>query len=103
MEDTELGILNIRVWTYTHRGLLTYYHIQILHNHVMVRVGGVWDTLQNFLNKHDPCRHNTASDANMVTREGQGPMAAKVAYTRYFEKYHTNGELNLIFSKISLY
>lgn len=22
----------------------------------MVRVGGGWDTLENFLNKHDPCR-----------------------------------------------
>ena len=29
---------------------------QILRNHVMVRVGGGWDTLQNFLDKHDPCR-----------------------------------------------
>ena len=22
----------------------------------MVRVGGGWDTLKNYLNKHDPCR-----------------------------------------------
>ena len=22
----------------------------------MVRVGGGWDTLQNYLDKHDPCR-----------------------------------------------
>ena len=22
----------------------------------MVRVGGGWDTLENYLNKHDPCR-----------------------------------------------
>ena len=51
----------------------------------MVRVGGGWDTLHNFLNKHDPCRHKNASDANMVTRDGQGPMAAKVVYTRYIE------------------
>ena len=29
---------------------------QILRNHIMVRVGGGWDTLQNYLNKHDPCR-----------------------------------------------
>ena len=29
---------------------------QILRNHVMVRIGGGWDTLQNYLNRHDPCR-----------------------------------------------
>ncbi|GCB68839.1 hypothetical protein scyTo_0000962 [Scyliorhinus torazame] len=31
--------------------------IRMLHGkHVMVRVGGGWDTLQGFLLKHDPCR-----------------------------------------------
>ena len=30
--------------------------LQILRSHVMVRVGGGWDTLQNYLDKHDPCR-----------------------------------------------
>lgn len=30
--------------------------IRILRNHIMVRVGGGWDTLENYLNKHDPCR-----------------------------------------------
>eukprot|EP00116_Pleurobrachia_bachei_P004124 sb/3464386/ len=29
---------------------------QILRNHVMVRVGGGWDTLDHFIAKHDPCR-----------------------------------------------
>lgn len=24
--------------------------------HMMVRVGGGWDTLENFLNRHDPCQ-----------------------------------------------
>ena len=57
--------------------------IQILRKHVMVRVGGGWDTLQHFLNKHDPCRHRAASDASIITKEGQGPMAAKVVYKRY--------------------
>ena len=52
----------------------------------MVRVGGGWDTLQNFLNKHDPFRHRAASDASMITKDGQGPMAAKVVYNRYVER-----------------
>ena len=30
--------------------------LQILRNHVMVRVGGGWDTLGHYLDKHDPCR-----------------------------------------------
>ncbi|XP_074640718.1 uncharacterized protein LOC141898613 isoform X2 [Tubulanus polymorphus] len=30
--------------------------VRILRNHVMVRVGGGWDTLENYLNKHDSCR-----------------------------------------------
>ncbi|KAL1274577.1 hypothetical protein QQF64_027391 [Cirrhinus molitorella] len=30
--------------------------IRILRNHVMVRVGGGWDTLEHYLDKHDPCR-----------------------------------------------
>uniref|UniRef100_S4REC0 Growth arrest specific 2 like 1 n=1 Tax=Petromyzon marinus TaxID=7757 RepID=S4REC0_PETMA len=29
---------------------------QILRKHVMVRVGGGWDTLEHYLDKHDPCR-----------------------------------------------
>ncbi|CAG5130060.1 unnamed protein product, partial [Candidula unifasciata] len=32
--------------------------VRILRNHVMVRVGGGWDTLENYLNKHDPCQCN---------------------------------------------
>ncbi|EPQ03946.1 GAS2-like protein 2 [Myotis brandtii] len=30
--------------------------IRVLRNHVMVRVGGGWDTLGHYLDKHDPCR-----------------------------------------------
>ncbi len=34
----------------------SFFPFQILRNHVMVRVGGGWDTLQHYLYKHDPCR-----------------------------------------------
>nr|XP_028565784.1 GAS2-like protein 1 [Podarcis muralis] len=30
--------------------------VRVLRNHVMVRVGGGWDTLEHYLDKHDPCR-----------------------------------------------
>lgn len=30
--------------------------MRILRQHVMVRVGGGWDTLEHYLDKHDPCR-----------------------------------------------
>ncbi|XP_061417187.1 GAS2-like protein 2 [Lethenteron reissneri] len=31
-------------------------YVRILRKHVMVRVGGGWDTLEHYLDKHDPCR-----------------------------------------------
>ncbi|NWU64335.1 GA2L2 protein, partial [Pterocles burchelli] len=34
---------------------------QILREHVMVRVGGGWDTLEHYLDKHDPCRCTSLS------------------------------------------
>ncbi|KAJ0067756.1 hypothetical protein NL108_010043, partial [Boleophthalmus pectinirostris] len=30
--------------------------IRVLRTHVMVRVSGGWDTLEHYLDKHDPCR-----------------------------------------------
>lgn len=34
-----------------------YFSLQMLHNkHVMVRVGGGWETFESYLLKHDPCR-----------------------------------------------
>lgn len=30
--------------------------VRVMRNHVMVRVGGGWDTLENYIQKHDPCR-----------------------------------------------
>ncbi|CAB4057985.1 GAS2-like protein 1,GAS2-like protein 2,GAS2-like protein pickled eggs [Lepeophtheirus salmonis] len=60
--------------------------VRILRNHVMVRVGGGWDTLQHYLDKHDPCRcklgHKATLGAHMTTRAGKGPMAVGVCYDR---------------------
>uniref|UniRef100_T1KVM2 GAR domain-containing protein n=1 Tax=Tetranychus urticae TaxID=32264 RepID=T1KVM2_TETUR len=36
-------------------------HERILRNHVMVRVGGGWDTLGHYLDRHDPCRCRVGS------------------------------------------
>lgn len=36
--------------------MLSLFLIQVLRTHVMVRVGGGWDTLEHYLDKHDPCR-----------------------------------------------
>jgi len=33
--------------------------VQILRSHVMVRIGGGWDTLESYLDRHDPCRCNS--------------------------------------------
>lgn len=48
--------------------------VRILRNHVMVRVGGGWDTLSHYLDKHDPCRcrtqHRTTQGAKLVNKPG---------------------------------
>lgn len=41
----------------------------------MVRVGGGWDTLSHYLDKHDPCRcrsqHRSSVAARLITRTNQ--------------------------------
>ena len=49
--------------------------VRILRKHVMVRVGGGWDTLEHYLDKHDPCRcyySSTASSAGGGIAAGIG-------------------------------
>lgn len=43
-------------------------HLQILRSHVMVRVGGGWDTLSHYLDKHDPCRCRSAHRSSVAAR-----------------------------------
>ncbi|RWS14109.1 GAS2-like protein 1, partial [Dinothrombium tinctorium] len=42
--------------------------VRILRNHIMVRVGGGWDTLQHYLYKHDPCRCQSGQKKQKSTR-----------------------------------
>ncbi|XP_037078562.1 GAS2-like protein 1 [Pollicipes pollicipes] len=42
--------------------------VRILRNHVMVRVGGGWDTLQHYLDKHDPCRCKAGHRATVSSK-----------------------------------
>uniref|UniRef100_A0A8C0HA15 Growth arrest specific 2 like 1 n=1 Tax=Chelonoidis abingdonii TaxID=106734 RepID=A0A8C0HA15_CHEAB len=42
--------------------------VRVLRSHVMVRVGGGWDTLEHYLDKHDPCRCASLSHRLMQTR-----------------------------------
>ncbi|XP_037957920.1 GAS2-like protein pickled eggs [Teleopsis dalmanni] len=46
--------------------------VRILRSHVMVRVGGGWDTLAHYLDKHDPCRckaqHRSSVAARLIPR-----------------------------------
>ena len=84
---------------------------QILRSHVMVRVGGGWDTLQNYPDKHDPCRcrrgieisqlsltfkipfnivagHRSTLGAHMSVRTSKSPMAVGVTYDRYRSRHN---------------
>nr|XP_060623002.1 GAS2-like protein 2 [Anolis sagrei ordinatus] len=40
--------------------------VRILRKHVMVRVGGGWDTLEHYLDKHDPCRCTSLSHKQVL-------------------------------------
>ncbi|KAM5308001.1 GAS2-like protein 2 isoform 2-T2 [Glossophaga mutica] len=49
--------------------------IRVLRNHVMVRVGGGWDTLSHYLDKHDPCRCTSLSHKPGSSLKPPGPPA----------------------------
>ncbi|XP_029468788.1 GAS2-like protein 2 isoform X2 [Rhinatrema bivittatum] len=49
--------------------------VRILRKHVMVRVGGGWDTLEHYLDKHDPCRCTSLSHKQAL-KSGSGPKQA---------------------------
>ncbi|RDD40006.1 GAS2-like protein 1 [Trichoplax sp. H2] len=38
--------------------------IRVLRHHIMVRVGGGWDTLRNYVDKHDPCLYTAIGENN---------------------------------------
>ncbi|CAO2644579.1 GAS2-like protein 2 [Lemmus lemmus] len=48
--------------------------IRILRSHVMVRVGGGWDTLGHYLDKHDPCRCTSLSHKPGSFLKPPGPL-----------------------------
>lgn len=67
--------------------------LQILRNHVMVRVGGGWDTLSHYLDKHDPCRcraqHRTTQGARLINKPGAADLAgAQVYYDRCVNTFY---------------
>ncbi|XP_048840371.1 GAS2-like protein 2A isoform X2 [Brienomyrus brachyistius] len=49
--------------------------VRILRSHVMVRVGGGWDTLEHYLDKHDPCRCTSLTHKQPRTTRLQHPTA----------------------------
>ncbi|XP_036306603.1 GAS2-like protein 2 [Pipistrellus kuhlii] len=49
--------------------------IRVLRDHVMVRVGGGWDTLGHYLDKHDPCRCTSLSHKPRSFRKPPAPPA----------------------------
>ncbi|MEE6509319.1 hypothetical protein FKM82_025562 [Ascaphus truei] len=52
--------------------------VRILRNHVMVRVGGGWDTLEHYLDKHDPCRCTSLSHKQTLKLGNPQKQAAPV-------------------------
>lgn len=69
--------------------------VRILRNHVMVRVGGGWDTLEHYLDKHDPCRcrqgHRTVAGSRVgfkTSTSGLERQLMSVTYERCEEGQH---------------
>uniref|UniRef100_A0AAR5PGR6 GAR domain-containing protein n=1 Tax=Dendroctonus ponderosae TaxID=77166 RepID=A0AAR5PGR6_DENPD len=60
--------------------------VRILRKHVMVRVGGGWDTLAHYLDKHDPCRckgqHRPTQSARLIPGRAPDLHGAQVFYDR---------------------
>lgn len=54
----------------------------------MVRVGGGWDTLSHYLDKHDPCRcrasHRTSVAARLITRTNQATSGIELHKAQVF-------------------
>lgn len=38
--------------------------VRVMRKHVMVRIGGGWDTFEHYITKHDPCRIKVAGSIN---------------------------------------
>lgn len=60
--------------------------VRVLRNHVMVRVGGGWDTLSHYLDKHDPCRCKTGHRVPLSTKlilKSNGPLELSTAQVLY--------------------
>jgi hypothetical protein len=47
----------------------TMYETRVLREYVMVRIGGGWDTLGNFLSKLDPCRAQVCPSSQLTNLE----------------------------------
>lgn len=76
--------------------------VRILRSHVMVRVGGGWDTLAHYLDKHDPCRcrsqHRSSASARLITKttnsNGIELHKAQVHYDRSGSPWKTSATPN---------
>lgn len=79
---TQFPIIQVSEGKYRIGESQTLIFVRILRNHVMVRVGGGWDTLQHYLDKHDPCRckagHKSASHAQITVKNGRNGSIAPV-------------------------
>ncbi|XP_063879105.1 GAS2-like protein 2B isoform X1 [Scylla paramamosain] len=74
--------------------------VRILRNHVMVRVGGGWDTLEHYLDKHDPCRcrqgHRTVAGSRVGFKTSTSGLERQLMSVTYERKRASGGKVVLI-------
>lgn len=52
------------------------FYLQLLKGrHMMVRVGGGWDTLEHFLARHDPCQSQHRTPTSSVSSRNSSPLS----------------------------
>ncbi|XP_028400676.1 GAS2-like protein 1 [Dendronephthya gigantea] len=71
--------------------------VRVMRNHVMVRVGGGWDTLENYIQKHDPCR---AGGRSSITTGG-GRQRSKCQTPNHQQHHHHHDHENTILHSAS--
>ncbi|KAL3311179.1 1,3-beta-glucanosyltransferase [Cichlidogyrus casuarinus] len=55
------------------------YYVRKFRSHIMVRVGGGWLTLDEFLERHDPCYKYRKAKINMTSKSSCGSVSEALA------------------------
>jgi len=70
--------------------------VQILRSHVMVRTGGGWDTLESYLDRHDPCRCNSKRKHLSFSVTSLLTKGCAITNIVWRKKRHAKSQINVV-------